>query len=589
MSSTTDMNVADAGVEMTMNMVEKLMTDIENGKDEYEKTMTGILDSLWRGKTDEKGNRYAIDYDKETGELEREEGKPFPMEDVINYIYNRLNGISEIEDMVEDGDLMDSDDWEANLDIDLDDARDVFERWENDELLDRDKVDEIAEERAYELKEEIEELKEANETLKGNVSVEAKELMFAVRISELEIKELKEEIKGLTQSIHNGLEAQMKDEEEINKLKEENEELKSLTQNKINEAVISEPLVGKLYVDIAKLMEVVESKDKTIKWWKDTLLDLLGKDSEEGAKWNAPYEFDVKARDIIEELGDRLGENKTLKEEIEELKENIADMEKTTELMEENIKKGGKIYGLMKEETSKEEKKEEILNNLHSQLANPFHPVGLEKADMENDTKHFQKVIDDGHLKEALFHMKMTEPVFGEYKNFRKFINEMNKPTTTATAELPYPPPMMKKGKWATCETEEDEEKIIKDEEKITKEYIDGYGIPTLPSIKHFINNYKGDNEAVSMIKKWINSDRDYMIYDGLVDILKNCNDKEKVKAVGEDLVSGCNHIGASHMEAMRCVHYLLCWFMKSSNNMCIGSYPRLVEFYWGGIGEWLA
>ena len=50
MSSITDMKVADEGVEMTMNMVEKLMTDIEKGKDEYEKTMTGILDVLWRGK-----------------------------------------------------------------------------------------------------------------------------------------------------------------------------------------------------------------------------------------------------------------------------------------------------------------------------------------------------------------------------------------------------------------------------------------------------------------------------------------------------------------------------------------------------------
>jgi len=237
-----------------------------------------------------------------------------------------------------------------------------------------------------------------------------------------------------------------------------------------------------------------------------------------------------------------------------------------------------------KEETPKEEKKEwieEIHNKLVSQLENPFHPVGLEKADMENDIVYFQKVIADGHLTEALFHMKMTEPVFGEYKNFRKFINGMNKPKIYC--DLPYPPPMMKKGKWEEgCETEEDEAKI-------TKEYIDGYGIPTLPSIKHFINNYKGNNSFVPIIKKWLDND-EKLIYDGLVNILKNCNDEEKVKEVGQHIYNvllGCGEVH-KHMEAMRCVHYLLCWYMKSSNNMCIGSYPRLVECYWDGVGEWL-
>ena len=233
-----------------------------------------------------------------------------------------------------------------------------------------------------------------------------------------------------------------------------------------------------------------------------------------------------------------------------------------------------------KEETPKEEKKEWI-QHLASQLENPFHPVGLEKADMENDIVYFQKVIADGHLKEALFHMKMTEPIFGEYKNFRKFINGMNKPKIYC--DLPYPPPMMKKGKWAEgCET-------VEEEAKITKEYIDGYGIPTLPSIKHFINNYKGDNSFVPIIKKWLDND-EKLIYDGLVNILKNCNDEEKVKEVGQHIYNVLLGSGEvhKHMEAMRCVHYLLCWYMNSSNNMCIGSYPRLVECYWDGIGAWL-
>ena len=48
-------------------------------------------------------------------------------------------------------------------------------------------------------------------------------------------------------------------------------------------------------------------------------------------------------------------ENKQLRSENEELKENIADMEQSSKMMKENIKEGGEMYGLMKEEDAKKE------------------------------------------------------------------------------------------------------------------------------------------------------------------------------------------------------------------------------------------
>jgi len=271
---------------------------------------------------------------------------------------------------------------------------------------------------------EINKLKEEIKELKGNIAEGVHLLEHSVCKYQIandenkEINKLTAEIKKLKEDIEkkdkwavdavNDMERYIKEKDDMEKeyevLKAENEELKSLTQNKINEAVISEPMVGKLYVDIAKLIEVVESKDKTIKWWKETILNLLGWDEDEGAKWNSPHNFDVKVRDIMEELEGRL---------------NPSNEERDPETGEV-IKK--------KEDDKKKDRREEILNKLHRQIENPFHPVGFEKADNENDTKYFQKVIDDRHLNEALFHMKMTEPVFGEYKNFRRFINEMNKP-----------------------------------------------------------------------------------------------------------------------------------------------------------------
>tara|TARA_R110002012_G_scaffold824_1_gene3659 strand:+ start:1099 stop:2334 length:1236 start_codon:yes stop_codon:yes gene_type:complete len=150
--------------------------------------------------------------------------------------------------------------------------------------------------------------------------------------------------------------------------------------------------------------------------------------------------------------------------------------------------------------------------------------------------------------------------------------------------ELPFPPPKMRDGVWEEgCES-------VAREEEITKEYISQYGHPSLSSIKYFVDNYEGENSMVATIKKWLDND-EKLIYGSFTKLLDNACDKEKSIEVGEHIYNVLLGTGEvhKHMEAMRCCYYLVCWFMRQSNNMCIGSYGRMVEHYWDGIGEWLA
>ena len=151
-----------------------------------------------------------------------------------------------------------------------------------------------------------------------------------------------------------------------------------------------------------------------------------------------------------------------------------------------------------------------------------------------------------------------------------------------ATCELPYPPPLMKINKYQDyCET-------IEEENEITKQYIKEYGHSSMSSIKYFANTYDGENPRVSILKKWINNDRANIIYDGFIGVLDNVCDEEKSKTIGQKIYELTKDTG-DDFEAMGTVYYLVSWYMKSSNNQIIGSYPRVLEHYWDEIGSWLA
>jgi hypothetical protein len=156
------------------------------------------------------------------------------------------------------------------------------------------------------------------------------------------------------------------------------------------------------------------------------------------------------------------------------------------------------------------------------------------------------------------------------------------------SCDLPYPPPKMKDGVWEEgCDTEEREEEI-------TLEYIKGYGIPSETSIIHFTRNYNEDNSAVEQLRLMTENWRGEGsggemfndIYKNMTIIIKNPFDEERLKCVGLWVVKKYPN---SHMKVLRLSYYLVCWYMKSSNNCVIKSYPRLLEHYWSGIGDWMA
>ena len=429
----------DEAMAMCISLTEKFNHHLEELTNDFEKTMTDIVEQLggfgsWMTSTEPNPTNLI--------EKAKEENKPFPMDKVKDFIEYKIKGLMAIKEDYDSEELKYKDDWEEDFAFDINEAGEILEKYENDELFDL-------------------------------------------------------------------------------------EDLEHKVENKV---------------------------DENNEWWKKELMKLLGWDEDEGAKWNSPFNFDVKVRDIMEELEGRL---------------NPSNEERDPETGEV-IKK--------EEDDKKKDRREEILNKLHRQLENPFHPVGLEKADNENDTKYFQKVIDDRHLNEALFHMKMTEPVFGEYKNFRRFVNDINKPKVGC--DYPFPPPQQTDKYKQFGETEEEEYEI-------TKEYIKDVGLPINASIKHYINNLEDISETIKGMKKWVNSDRDYMIYDSVKDILNNIGDMEKIKSVGKYLYRGCNHIGDLHMEAMRSVYYIVSWYLNASGSMVIMGYKGLIEAGWNGIGEW--
>jgi len=187
--------------------------------------------------------------------------------------------------------------------------------------------------------EENKKLKEQQELLKVGIRKEldilanSKSSYPATRShTELQKKneELKKDLYETKCKVENYEKYLLDNEEEIKKLKKENEELK-------------------------------ENKG----WWRHQIVKTLGWDEKEGAKWNAPYEHDVKVRDIFEtledyiylvrggdkhdpETGEVIGNTpslKEIKEENEELKEKLEKMEEQLHKLMFCQSKGAEMYG----------------------------------------------------------------------------------------------------------------------------------------------------------------------------------------------------------------------------------------------------
>ena len=130
-------------------------------------------------------------------------------------------------------------------------------------------------------------------------------------------------------------------------------------------------------------------------------------------------------------------------------------------------------------------------------------------------------------------------------------------------------------GVWAefadTCE----------EEEQITKDYFKANPPRDKKEVELFIKNFKGDNEIVDVMKGLTSQSRRFA-YRGYTELHKEPMDKEKVRIIGNRL----NDIGGKGLMMMS--YYLLCWDIKCGG-MIVGSYTRLIEFWWDGIGDWMA
>ena len=171
--------------------------------------------------------------------------------------------------------------------------------------------------------------------------------------------------------------------EENEKLKEDNKKFKE--QQELLKVGIRKELdilanskssypATRSHTELQKENEKLKKENEELKenegWWRHQIVKTLGWDEKEGAKWNAPYEHDVKVRDIFEtiedyiylvrggdkhdpETGEVIGNTPSLKE----IKEENEKLTKELELRDCGSKEEAIARGLMEEN---EKLKEEV-------------------------------------------------------------------------------------------------------------------------------------------------------------------------------------------------------------------------------------
>ena len=120
------------------------------------------------------------------------------------------------------------------------------------------------------------------------------------------------------------------------------------------------------------------------------------------------------------------------------------------------------------------------------------------------------------------------------------------------------------------------------EEEQITKDYFKANPPRSLEAITKFIREFDGDNEIVDVLKQ-LNPEPLKLAYWGYTELQKDGTtmNKEKVISIGKRL----NQRGGKGL--MMLSYYLLCWDIKCGGTL-VGSYTRLVELWWDGIGDWM-
>ena len=121
----------------------------------------------------------------------------------------------------------------------------------------------------------------------------------------------------------------------------------------------------------------------------------------------------------------------------------------------------------------------------------------------------------------------------------------------------------------------------MEQEEKITAEYFKKNKPRHENAVKEFIDNYKeGENTAIDTLKQ-LSPTQFNNAYWGYEQLYNVGYDKKNVKEIGKIL----NFKGGFQLMVLS--HYLFSWDIKAGG-MCIGSYNRVIELWWDGIGDWL-
>jgi|TARA_Y100000296_G_scaffold84451_1_gene117820 hypothetical protein len=123
------------------------------------------------------------------------------------------------------------------------------------------------------------------------------------------------------------------------------------------------------------------------------------------------------------------------------------------------------------------------------------------------------------------------------------------------------------------------------EEEQITKDYFKANPPRSLEAVIKFIREFDGDNEIVDVFKRSVQPRAValplLLAYWGYNELQKEPMNKEKVISIGKRL----NQRGGKGLMMMS--WYLLCWDIKCGGTL-VGSYTRLVELWWDGIGDWM-
>jgi len=265
------------------------------------------------------------------------------------------------------------------------------------------------------------------------------------------------------------------------------------------------------------------------------------------------------------------GENQNYKEILEELRDYMERIgENEVKVFDKIVKGEDEVETFLTTSDEEEDEKEGEFNHFN-----------FEMADTDNNIEFFNRYKKQGYLDAMKAHRKMTSCF--DWTNFDKWVGEGELPTPL----LPYP---RKKeeviGEYPDCQEEifdAGEDSIDQMEKDVIKEYFSKNKPRSIEAVRHYCNTYYQFNSMVEYIKN-LPEDKFRRAYWGMCELMKftAIHDKERVKIIGNIL----NDEGG--IDLMRASYYLFCWDTKQAGMIVLGYYHH-IEYWWSGIGEWLA